>query len=139
MSTAAGNYATLKNTIFDNLKTVDTSLFFIKNFENYLTDKSKIDAIKSSYPFLKEVDLSELEKSFSKIRSDLVSRKKIKIQAPIILSSKLTDMVYEKFSKDTEKYILDCVLDTSIVSGLKITIDGSLIDLTLENLNRGKF
>jgi F0F1-type ATP synthase delta subunit len=48
-------------------------------------------------------------------------------------------MVYEKFSKDTEKYILDCVLDTSIVSGLKITIDGSLIDLTLENLNRGKF
>ena len=83
--------------------------------------------------------MGELEKSFSKIRSDLVSRKKIKIQAPIILSSKLTDMVYEKFSKDTEKYILDCVLDTSIVSGLKITIDGSLIDLTLENLNRGKF
>ncbi len=139
MSTVTGNYTTIKNTIFDNLKTVDTSLFFIKNFENYLTDKSKIDAIKSSYPFLKEIDLSELEKSFSKIRSDLVSRKKIKIQAPIILSSKLTDMVYEKFSKDTEKYILDCVLDTSIVSGLKITIDGSLIDLTLENLNRGKF
>ncbi len=134
----SSSYDSLKNIIFDNLRTSDATLYFIKNFESYMSGKSKIDTIKTSYPFLKEVKLDQLEKSFSKLRSDLISRKKIKIQAPIILSNKLIDLIYEKISKDTGKYMLDCFLDSSIVSGLKITVDGNLIDLTLENLNKGK-
>ena len=58
----SSSYDSLKNIIFDNLRTSDATLYFIKNFESYMSGKSKIDTIKTSYPFLKEVKLDQLEK-----------------------------------------------------------------------------
>lgn len=135
----SSDYEILKKLISENLKTVEETLYFIKNFEKYLSDKTQLSQITSSYMFLREVNMLKLESLFPNLRSDLISRKTVKIQAPIILSKRMIDLIYENISISSNKYMIDCFVDSSIVSGLKITLGGSLIDLTLENVNKVKF
>lgn len=135
----SSDYEILKKLISENLKTVEETLYFIKNFEKYLADKTQLSQITSSYMFLREVNMLKLESLFPNLRSALISRKTVKIQAPIILSKRMIALIYENISMSSNKYMIDCFVDSSIVSGLKITLGGSLIDLTLENANKVKF
>ena len=125
--------------IFKNLPTTDESNFFIKSFESFLKGNVTKDSLISSYPFLKDTDLDKLKRDFSKIRTELLSRKKVKIYTPITLSRELIIFIHSILTKFSNSIIsIETTIDSSIVAGLKFNLDGRVYDLTLDNIKQKK-
>jgi len=125
--------------IFKNLPTTDESNFFIKSFESFLKGNVTKDSLISSYPFLKDTDLDKLKRDFSKIRTELLSRKKVKIYTPITLSRELIIFIHSILTKFSNSIIsIETTIDSSIVAGLKFNLDGRVYNLTLDNINQKK-
>lgn len=122
--------------LFDNLPTSEETNFFIKNIESYLKGSVAIESVYKSYPFLKKIDLDLLKKNFQKLRTELVSRKKVKIYTPITVSNSLTSYILKVLSSYSKsRLVLEPIIDSSIVAGIKFNLDGRIYNLTLENIN----
>lgn len=128
------SYDELYKLISSSLKTTDSTLAFIKNCENYLHRSISEDEILSKYSFLKQISFVDLSSYFSKIRSSLISREKIRIGAPIIISNKLIDEIYNSLNNFSKDYVLDMYIDSTIVAGIKLTINGKVYNLSIEEL-----
>jgi len=125
-----------KEIIFDNLPTSEETNFFIKNFESYLKGTVAIESLYKSYPFIKEVDLDLFKKDFQRLRTELVSRKKVKIYTPITVSISLIRYILKVLtSYSKSRIVLEPLVDSSIVAGIKFNLDGKIYNLTLENIN----
>ncbi len=125
-----------KEIIFDNLPTSEETNFFIKNFESYLKGTVVIESLYKSYPFIKEVDLDLFKKDFQRLRTELVSRKKVKIYTPITVSISLIRYILKVLtSYSKSRIVLEPLVDSSIVAGIKFNLDGKIYNLTLENIN----
>jgi len=125
--------------IFKNLPTTDESNYFIKSFESFLKGSVTKESLLSSYPFLRDTDIDRLINDFSKIRTQLISRKKVKIYSPITLSRELIMVIYSILTKFSNSIIsIDATVDSSIVAGLKFNLDGRVYDLTLDNIKQKK-
>ena len=121
---------------YDNLRTVEETSFFIKNFESYLAGSVNLDSLIKSYSFIGYTDIEALKNSFPKLRTNLISRKKVKIYTPITVSSSLIKYIFnvlKNFSKCD--IVLEPILETSIVAGIKFNLDGKIYNLTIEKLN----
>jgi hypothetical protein len=125
-----------KEIIFDNLPTSEETNFFIKNFESYLKGTVAIESLYKSYPFIKEVGLDLFKKDFQRLRTELVSRKKVKIYTPITVSISLIRYILKVLtSYSKSRIVLEPLVDSSIVAGIKFNLDGKIYNLTLENIN----
>lgn len=122
--------------LFKNLPTSQDSNSFIKSFESYVSGSVAVNTLLSSYPFLKEIDLETLKKSFGKVRTELLSRKKVKIYTPVTVSSELIKLVYTVLTKYSKsEIVIESNIDSGIVAGIKFNLDGKIFNLTLENIN----
>lgn len=125
--------------LYDNLPTSEETNFFIKNFDSFLKGSVSVESIYKSYPFLKDLDLYTLKKNFSKSRTELVSRKKVKIYTPITISKSLTGYILKVLTNYSKSNIvLEPLIDSSIIAGIKFNLDGKIYNLTLENINSRK-
>lgn len=125
--------------IYRNLLTVEETNFFIRNIESFLKGDTPEESIIKNYSFLSSSDLLHLKKEFHKIRTDLLSRKKVKIYTPITISKKLIEYLHPIFCKFTNSsIILDPFQDNSIVAGLKFSLDGKIYNLSIDYLNSNK-
>ena len=126
----------LHTDFFNNLRTLEETSFFIKNMESFLSGNVTLDSIYKSYPFLKKHDVELVKKLFPKIRTELISRKKVKIYTAITVSSSLIEIIYNVLKKYSgSDLVLEPLLDLSIVGGIRFNLDGKIFDLTVERLN----
>lgn len=122
-----------------NLVTVEDANFFIKNFESFIKGNTSAESIIKSYSFLSTTNLEDIKKEFPKLRTNLLSRKKVKIYTPVTISNKLIAYLHPIFTKFTQSSIvLDPLQDSSIIAGLKFSFDGKIYNLTLDTLNQKK-
>jgi len=122
-----------------NLVTVEDANFFIKNFESFIKGNTSAESIIKSYSFLSTTNLEDIKKEFPKLRTNLLSRKKVKIYTPVTISNKLITYLHPIFTKFTQSSIvLDPLQDSSIIAGLKFSFDGKIYNLTLDTLNQKK-
>lgn len=132
-------YDSLIENLHINLPTSESTNYFIKSFESYLKGSVLLELLLRSYPFLKDLKIDDVKQNFQRIRTDLISRKKVKIYTPITISNELTMYLYKvlcKFAKSS--IVIEPFHDSSIVAGIKFNLDGKIYNLTLENINNLK-
>jgi len=119
-----------------NLLTVEETNYFVKNLESFLKGKTPYESIIKNYTFMKDVEVDEIKNEFPRVRTFLISRKKLKVYTPITISRNLIKDIYPVFCDFAKSsIILDPVPDSNIVAGLKFSYEGKIYDLTIENLN----